>query len=323
MFQIKRSNSSTMALLACAILALGSAGSPLRADGEDKGEEESRSPQSRPTPLTTPEMLKKRDFAGLPVMYATGKDDATEIYKQIVKLYEDNKDKFNQENPPGALCVQAGDLLIKAMKQGAVAADYLNAATPIKPRQGPAFQDAFLRASEAALGHVFQLWDRDPDSHAQRLEQLSRATWALGQQMFEKSHRLPVRAQGLELLKYAGSELFNMSEDGSQLDRDIRQWIDEFNEFDRDYWRPKVNLVYELTPNVADILRVATMDEDKSFRIEATLALGWLKFTVRTRADDEAIKEAIATLKQDENEHIAKAATAAEALTVEDLKKLN
>ena len=132
-----------------------------------------------------------------------------------------------------------------------------------------------------------------------------------------------IRTTGLEIIKAAGTEIFNWSEDGSKLGADIVAWTDGLNKFESNYWIPKSEVVFSLKPNIGDVLNVAMHDQDISWKLEATLALGRLKWNARTTGNKKAILRAIEELKGSQDQLIREAAQIADAFTAEDVRALN
>ena len=140
--------------------------------------------------------------------------------------------------------------------------------------------------------------------------------------MFSKAKRLPIRVYGFQLMKVGMTELYNQSVDGSQDSADFTQTYKELNKFSEQYFTKKNNFVYELKPNVGDLLNMCYDDKDVSFRIEATLTLAVVKWNPRSRGNATAVANAIEKLQNDSNSMVAKAAKAAAAFTKDDLHQI-
>lgn len=280
----------------------------------------SRGVPQRPTYLTSEYMLAKH-MPKLPEVYTPGGGDASDELQELWNYYKEYRTQIATDDVSKEVAEKCMDLYIKVLEGGELDGQFLDDTCPIEPRAYPSFEDAMTMTADAAMRRAFQMYQKDEQK--ERREKAALAVWAVGHQMFTKAKRLPVRVQGLEIMKFGATEMFNWSKDGSELDADMQQVEQEINKFERDYWRPKNNLVYDLEPNVGDILKMCYDDEDISFRVEAVLCLGWVKWNPRTRGNDTAVKNALKKLQDDPNSMVRKAAEAAEALTVEELRRLN
>jgi len=90
-----------------------------------------------------------------------------------------------------------------------------------------------------------------------------------------------------------------------------------------DAWVPKVGKILKsLRPQIGDLINIARNDKDLTFRVEATLQLGVVKFNPKTRGNLKAITSAIEDAKASEDPAISAAGNAAEAFTKEEMRKL-
>jgi len=83
-----------------------------------------------------------------------------------------------------------------------------------------------------------------------------------------------------------------------------------------------VRTIMGTDPHVGDLLNVAKNDEDRTFRIAATLQLGIAKFTDGNPGNRSAINAYLGEAKQSDDPMLAEAAAAADALTLEDFRTL-
>lgn len=288
-----------------------------------------------PTTATRAENLALRtELNDLPKIYEEKGGDAWNEYQAIFQFYRDNRaniDTLLQEltsytgdtppEPPAEISEKAIDLFIAAHEAGTVSASQLDGTTKIWPNAPPDIASPESVALLAAL-RAFWLYHEAP-GQKERAEKACRAIWAVGQTMFTKSNRVMIRTTGLEIIKASAEQMYNWTEDGSELGAHMYAWTDALNKFEEYYWIPKTQIVYELKPNVGDLLNVALHDKDLSWKLEATLALGRIKWNARTKGNKNAILRAISTLKGSSDPMIREAALVAEKFAVDDLKSLN
>lgn len=288
----------------------------------------------QPTTNSRAENLKLRtDLDELPVMFDAGDGDAWSKYEAIFDFYRENRAnldgllgeltsaKGDVPNPPKEISDKAIDLYIAAMEAGTVTTSQLDGTIKLWPNAAPEIGSPESVALLAVLRASY-LYYEVPDQK-QRALKAAKAVWCVGQTMYQKSNRVVIRTTGLELIKAAGTEMYNWSEDGSKLGADMIAWTEGLNKFERDYWIPKSEIVFGFKPNVGDLLNVALFDEDIAWKTEATLALGRIKWNARTTGNKKAIIRAIDDLMGDKEAVIRDAAKIADAFTAEDVRSLN
>lgn len=291
----------------------------------------SRGVPQQASDVTAPAMLEKRDLSGLDQPFDVKKGKAEDEWKAIWSYYRrysnsvddlvglrrslDETDKSLLET--GKECL---DLVLAAAEAGSVSGDFLDDTTPIEPRGKPQFGASMKSVCQAAMVYASYLNMNEIDKDKARAG--GKAVWAMGYQMFDRAVRLPVRIEGMELMRAAITAYYPWAPDGSQMDATLNDWIDELEKIDRKYWRPKQEVIYSLEPNVGDLLNIAYDDEDPSFRVEAVLTLAWVKWNPRSKGNGRAVSTAIDKLKNDPDPMVKKAAKVVDEFSEDDLMRL-
>ena len=238
----------------------------------------------RSTTATSKQMLAVRDFKGQPAVVEFAGGDASAAFQDIVKFYEDNASILDGERIPAELSEQAIDVMIKFHQAGTVSGSFLDKTTPTVPHGTPSFGTAVQMVGLAASKRAGELHGRNDTAAKERAVKAAKAVWAIGQNMFEKATRFPIRQQGLETMKTAGNEMFNWEDEGNLSDA-VGKWSEAILNYENNFLKYKLDIVYGLSPNVGDLLNIAYEDQDISFRVEAVLAMGWVKYNPRTRGN--------------------------------------
>ncbi len=277
-------------------------------------------------------MLEVRSFANLRPLVEMGGGDASAQYDAIIAFYNDHRASLDTIDLVAAeVAEQCIDLIIAAAEAGTITSSYIDAKIPMRPMAAPDFGPAIETIVDVALKRAEELHLRDNQEHKDRGEKAAKAAFAIGVTLFEKSKRLPIRTMGISIMTGGGTLLFNWSGEGNEFANNVVAWTNEINDLIQNYWRGKSEVVYSLrlnTPDlratIGDLIAYATLDKDVSWRIEATLALGRVKYMVGAgKGNNRAILSAIEKLKNDSDPMVAKAAAAADAFTREDVRSLN
>ncbi len=149
------------------------------------------------------------------------------------------------------------------------------------------------------------------------------AVWALGQRGFENNVRMFNRLPGLTMMGTAEQWLMSVAKKDAALDvKVLSAWAAAIKDV-QTAWRPKLQVILNIDPPIGDLINIAQHDKDRTFRIAATQRLGIAKFTGNSDADQQAAKDAIASLKKSDDALVAEAAQAADALTLQQLKRIH
>jgi len=285
----------------------------------------------RRTDYSAPKMLEVRSFSGLPALVEINQGDASAVYDEMITFYNDYRATLDTidsvEAEQAEKCI---DLLIKAQEAGTITSKYIDSKIPLVPNAAPEFAGAFQVIADVAMHRAEELRQRNQEQK-DRAMKAAKAAFALGQTLFEKSNRVPIRTAGIAIMTSGGTPLFNWSGEGNELAQNVTKWTEAINDLIENYWKGKSEVVYSLrlnTPDlratVGDLLAYATEDKDVSWRVEATLALGRAKYMVGAgKGNNRGILSTIAKLKDDPEKLVADAAKAADAYTREDVKKMN
>jgi len=282
------------------------------------------SPADSPTNRTSADKLQLAELpADLPAMFTSAKPEAsaTALYLAAIDFYNQNKRVFGQGSPPSRVSEELARLLIDAMNAGQANAPIADAAIPMKPKGEAEISDALWGIPGAVLEYAGTLRDGTAGDKAIAL-QSCHAVFAFGERLFRNSKRLPPRIVGLAMMRDAGGVMYYLLDGQPAQQAGLSKWADAIKVIESK-WTPKnEQILGSVKPPVADLIRLARDDQDTSFRVEATLMLGVAKFNAGTKGNLAAIQEAIAALREDSNPMIAEAAAAAEAYTVEELRRL-
>lgn len=281
------------------------------------------SPADTPTNRTAPDKLQIVGLpANLPAMYNPTKPEAgaTPLYHSAIDFYNQSHRAFSQGGS-SSLNDQLARLLIDAMNAGQANAPIADSMIPMKPKGESEVNDTLWGIPGAVLTHAASLRDGGTGDKALAL-QCCQAVFAFGERLFRNSKRLPPRIVGLAMMRDAGDVMYSLLNTQPSQQAGLAKWADAIKAIESN-WTPKnEQILGSVKPPVADLIRLAKEDQDASFRVEATLMLGVAKFNAGTKGNLAAIEEAIAELKADSNPMIAEAAAAAEAYTVEELRRL-
>lgn len=283
------------------------------------------------TDYSAPKMLEVRNFAGLPSLVEIGSGDASAAYDEMIAFYNEYRATLDTiDTVETELSEKAIDLLIKAHEAGTISSSYIDGKIPLVPNAVPEFGGAFQVIADVAMHRAEELRQRN-DQQKERAMKAAKAAFALGQTLFEKSKRVPIRTAGIAIMTSGGTPLYNWSGEGNEFAQTMQKWTDAINELIENHWKGKSEVVYSLrlnTPDlratIGDLIAYATEDKDVSWRVEATLALGRAKYMVGAgKGNNRGILSTISKLKDDPDKLVADAAKAADAYTREDVKKMN
>ena len=263
-----------------------------------------RSGADAPTSNSSPANLALMKFDGASPLYESTNAgaDATPIYRELFELYQRHSAVLDSDPPyPAAITSQVIELLINAMNAGSVSNGFLDEQVPMRPLAGPEFGAAIESVTIVALDHAAELYDRGDGAAA---DVTVRAVFALGHRAFERNVRLYPRWTGLQAMLNACA---NLAEEGTT----IEPWIKGLEKIEV-AWDRKQRWLSLVRPHIGDLIRVARQDEDVTFRVRATLLLGYVKFAPGHRGNERAILDAIAELESDKQDLVRQAAEAAE-----------
>jgi hypothetical protein len=275
-----------------------------------------------PTRATSPDKLEMVTLAeDMPRLYRITdvSDNAMTHYNAAIEYFQRHRNDLQRSTPSDEHADALADHLIKAMHAGQVPEGFLDQQTPIKVGMGQNTGD--LPAVASAVLKVLE--DRAKE---QTLDEKDRETalalFALGERAFRQNVLIGNRQFGLSLMIDGGGYLgaFALQEQGRTTD-DLNATGDAVNEV-IDVWMPKLRTIMGTDPHVGDLLNVAKNDEDRTFRIAATLQMGVAKFTDGNPGNRSAINAYLDDAQQSDDRMLAKAAAAADSLTLEEFRTL-
>ncbi len=273
-----------------------------------------------PTSVTRPEALVKQVLpTDLPAITEPGDPDvdAVELYEAVLDVYARHSDVPTRTPEHDNFVDQVGDLLIKAAAAGGVEPGFMDRHIPVAIGAQPDYQGAVEETAWAVLMHCSVFY---ANGEREKAAEMALALWQLGRRMFVDNTRLYTRNTGLDLMESAGGLLYQMSAENDDLDTEaLSQWAKALDDI-RQSWQPKLELMRGVDPHPGDLVNLALHDEDRMFRVEATLRLGIHRYGAdrgNRRAMNRAIQKAIAS----DDPLLAEAGRAADAITHEQKRR--
>jgi hypothetical protein len=257
----------------------------------------------------------------LPALYESDNptEDADPKYREALAYFEENKKALSRTNPPDDLIDHLTVLLVEAMNAGQAPEGFLDDQIAMQPVATPAYGAALEAVPDAVLRRAAKRAEAGETAEA---VQAAQAVWALGERLMRNSVRLMNRRQGLVMLKGAANLFADCSEKQPELATKLEPWVPALRRFDEP-WESKMAIVRVVRPHIGDLINMARNEKDLTFRLEAVLNLGVAKFNAGHRGNRRAIDETINAAKADANPLIAEAGRAAEAYTLEQVRKLS
>jgi hypothetical protein len=274
-----------------------------------------------PTPRTAPEKLVKVALpAGLPAVFTPDEPsaDATPVYQQAVAYYKAHTKELDPQKFNSRAADELAALLVTGMKAGKVSTPLFDEMIPVVPGALPEFGDALEVIPAVVLGRAAQL-EKAGDKAGAELNTL--AVFAFSQRLFENSVRLYIRNVGLGNLPAAGMQLYPLLDDQPAKQEALAKWGKAVEGIGKT-WDDRLQFVLSVRPQIADLIVLSLHDQDMTFRLEAVLKLGVMKFNAGGRGNRRVLADAIATLQNDPDPVIAYAAKAADEFTIEQMRKI-
>lgn len=275
-----------------------------------------------PTSATSTAKLERvvRPAALVPLYTSDEPDeDADARYRDLLAFYRENKQALDRPAPPDNLIHELQIRLDDARRAGQVPDGFLDDEIPVEPVGQPHYEAALETISRLVLERAGRRLEAGEERDAQ---QAAEAVGALGERLYEKSARLWNRWHGVGMLKGALNILSDLAEHQPDLSPKVEAWVAHLRAVDA-AWEGKTLLLRSLRPHIGDLLNLAKNERDPTFRIEAVLNLGLVKFKPGHRGNARAIQAAIEAAKADADPRIAAAGRAADAYTLEQLRKLS
>jgi hypothetical protein len=275
-----------------------------------------------PTRLTNDDGLAAQRLpTELPALSSTTNlnDDAATYYEQAINLYAAQRSALTGTREHDELVAGICELLELAAQAGRVPDGFMDAHIPVKIGAYPDFDDALEEVFTLAIYQsAYRYSHKDPDG----ARDLALAVWVFGRRMFEHNVRLYNRNTGLDMMESAGSLLYDMSANDPSVDTEtLRAWSQAIDEIRRQ-WQPKLQAILGIDPPIGDLVNIALNDQDRMFRVEATLRLGIHQHSPVGRGNQRAIQDAIQVALRSDDPILAEAARAAEAMTLQEKRRL-
>lgn len=272
-----------------------------------------------PTRVTAPDQLVRNELPrDLPAMFVPSNpgEAANALYEQALSFFNEHQRELGGQKPGERVVEELSDKLIAAMEAGKVEEGLLDNHIPLKPAGVPSYGTFLGDTQKAVLDRAAVNWG---EGRKDRAVKQALAVWALGERMLRHSVRMRNRVAGLELMQRGGIALYNWSDDPVAKGVPIEKWVDPLRDFER-RWRDKLKVVMAIRPHLGDLINVAAHDQDRSYRVEAVLALGYAKFAAGHRGNLNAIHRLLKSLETSDDKLLAGAARAATDFTREELR---
>ena len=270
-----------------------------------------------------PKMLEVRNFRKLTPISTPGSGDASGAWEAIWQYHAANKDKVNAMQPTTEQAEICLDMIIAAGETGTVTGKFLDDTIPTKPKAYPNYGDAMRETAFMAMRYA-NVQHQKGGAAAARAERAAHAVFNIAYTMYDKSNRLPIRNEGIDMMRNIADVMLEWYPEGSAKRPLAKEWNDALDNFVIDFWEPKWSICYSVRPDsIGDIVKMARDDKDVAWRVEAILGMSWVKFAKgRGQGNDRAIREALELLTKDPNKTVAEAAKLANSFTATDVKTM-
>lgn len=276
-------------------------------------------PATKPTAETGPDQLKLIALpGGASSVFKPARPEANgdALWHKALGHFDGHAQTLTSLPVPESAAKAWADLIAAAAEAGQVSERFLDQDTPLRAAAMGKHCDALQHAPVVVLTYGQTLFDQGKKEQA---ISLAREIWALGYHTYTRNLRLRERFLGLWCLANASDALKSWLEGDEAVDMEkMDRQINDANK----RFEGKFKLLMTVDPNRGDVIRLANHDEDPSFRAEAMLKLGVLKFNPGNKANEKLMMQTFAAGKADKNPHVAAAAAAAEALTLEEMKRM-
>lgn len=230
-----------------------------------------------PTPLSAANMLKMSRLDSLPEVWTpSGSGDAAPIYQEFLTLCAASRDALaSVPAAPQDLLVKLSDLLVRAKDCPQTTAGFGDTAA-LEPGAIPDYADAPRKAASQISEMVVKQIRANTMTPA-RAQPIVEGLWALGQRLFMNNVRSFTRYTGLSVMHSAFSASGMIRPVAPAVANAMGAWIKGIEETEK-RWMDKKAL-FSTDASVSDLQRIADLDEDRTFRVEAILYLGIVRWT--------------------------------------------
>jgi len=274
-----------------------------------------------PTRATAPDTLKPLMLPSdlPPVFNPTSEGDATELYNQALRLFADQERQLLSEDPPENTIKRLAQLLTEARDKTGITHGWLDNRIPIAPNALPEYGVGLQAVMELVYYRANDLYDAGDEKACAELMQ---AVWALAQRSFTHNERLAARSTGMQMMEWCAGPMTELSDHLPVDNSEMRRWL-QFTREGGAHFQSKKEIVLGAKPHMGDLLNIAQNDQDPTFRIEAVLRLGVMKFNPGNTGNLRVLNGVLAEAKSSDNPQIAEAGEVADAMTLEEMRRLN
>jgi hypothetical protein len=278
-------------------------------------------PATRPTSDSGSAMLALQAVPdNAPSLHTPANPDANgdEAYHRALSFFTEHEKVLGAVNVHDELAEQWGALFVEAAKAGRVSEGFLDKSSSMTPVARGPYSAALQEAPRVVLSRAQTLFDQ---GHKQRAIEMGRAMWALGLRGYTKNNRANERFLSLWCMEMAHDALRDwLGEDGDEA-KALKFWGSHIQTMNRSF-KHKYELLMRQGPNIGDVIRIANEDQDPTFRMEATLKLGVLQFAPKNKANLKLMQQTFERNRKDANPLVAKAAAEAQAMTVDQIRRM-
>ena len=287
-------------------------------------------------------------------VWMTEEGDASALYQQLITHYDANRSAYEKfvnrtaEPPEGkstSQLVEADlkamllqrlkweeyktvneglDLLVKAgkMKGGGVFGKSLDAIITYERDLEGKYPEPLWKLMRVANDTAWLVARvEDGAGHKDRYKDLLQGIFSLGTQMCDERLLFTEWRAG-RTLQGVSRYLGQFETDQARKDM-VAQFDGQWMTFAREHVEPVQKAIFlTMRPHTGDMAALASNATDPAWRIEGILALGRCKFTGESMGDRVGAKRILAQLASDSDPRIARAATTARDLPVEEFHKL-
>ena len=237
--------------------------------------------------------------------------------RAALDYFNENAGSLVSDKPTTALIDGWIAKLTAAAKAGRLSPGFLDDGAKMEPAAPGKYNDALSAMANIVGGRAIELYEADKKQQAITAYE---TLWWWGVEGFTSSVRLRNRFLCQFLMGVSHAQLRQWSE-GEETEA-MKFWTRTLADLER-YWPRKSEMLMILAPNIGDVIRLATEDQDPTFRMEAALKLGVLQFSPKTSSNVRAIQKAMAQAAKDSDPRVAAAAVAAQAMTRDQLQMMH
>ncbi|MBI1368903.1 MAG: hypothetical protein GC162_09655 [Planctomycetes bacterium] len=244
-----------------------------------------------------------------------GEGDAGATYKKAIDFYIEHYDELKGDRPDAALAARAVKMVIVAGHKGQVADGFADAYVPMEPGTVPQYKNAPLHLATLTLRYA----EKQPEADG---KEAMLAVWTFGHRLFANNNRISPRLTGLGMMQNVAITYARQYGENDPKTAAMAEWVAKIDPITRS-WDQKMKTIHTLGASVGDLVRIADMDKDKGFRIEALLVMGISQWTTDGSANVRAIHGTLSKYAEGTDRELSQAARAAQAFTRENVRMMH